>query len=54
MQINVRGGVDGILLNGKCQVNFSAHMPAELIRSVKVGEKVKVRGVKPCSVDHVR
>jgi hypothetical protein len=51
MLFNVHGDSDGFLLDGECQVHFPPHMSAELLKSVKVGEKVKVHGVKPRSVD---
>jgi hypothetical protein len=51
MLFNVHGDVDGFLLDGECQVHFPPHMSTELIKAVNVGEKVKVTGVKPRSVD---
>jgi hypothetical protein len=51
MLFNVHGDCDGFLLDGKHQVHFPPHMSAELLKAVKVGEQVKVHGVKPRSID---
>ena len=51
MLFNVRGDCDGFLLDGDQQVHFAPHMSAELLKAVKVGDKVKVHGVKPRSVE---
>ncbi len=48
---NVQGEVEGFLLDGQRQVHFPPHMTAELLKAVKVGEKVTVHGVKPRDVD---
>jgi len=48
---NVHGEVDGFLLDGTQQVHFPSHMSAELLNAVKIGEIVKVHGVKPLPVD---
>jgi hypothetical protein len=51
MLFNVHGYVDGFLLDDERQVHFPPHMSDELVSAVKVGEKVKVHGVKPRSVN---
>ena len=48
---NVHGHADGFLLDGDQQVHFAPHMSEELLKTVKVGDKVVVRGVKPRAVD---
>ena len=51
MLFNVHGDCDGFLLDSDQQVHFAPHMSAELLKAVKVGDKVKVHGVKPRSVE---
>jgi hypothetical protein len=48
---NVHGDSDGFLLDNELQVQFPPHMSTELLKTVKVGERVTVHGVKPRSVD---
>jgi hypothetical protein len=48
---NVHGDADGFLLDGEHQVHLPPHLSAELLKAVKVGDKVVVRGVKPQGVD---
>jgi hypothetical protein len=46
MLFNVHGDVDGFLLDGEHQVHFPPHLSTGLLKAVKVGEKIKVHGVK--------
>ena len=46
---NMHGDADGFLLDGEQQVHFPSHMSLALLKSVKVGEIVKIHGVKPRS-----
>jgi len=48
---NVHGDADGFLLDGDRQVHLPPHLSSELLKTVKVGDKVLVRGVKPRAVD---
>ena len=48
---NVHGDADGFLLDGEHQVHLPPHLSAELLKAVKVGDKIVVRGVKPQGVD---
>jgi hypothetical protein len=50
---NTHGDADGFLLDGGRQVHLPPHLSAELLRKVKVGDKVRVRGVKPRGADLV-
>jgi hypothetical protein len=50
---NAHGDADGFLLDGERQVHLPPHLSAELLRKVKVGDKVVVRGVKPRGADLV-
>jgi hypothetical protein len=50
---NAHGDSDGFLLDGDRQVHLPPHLSAELLRKVKVGDKVQVRGVKPRGADLV-
>ncbi|MDH4481180.1 MAG: hypothetical protein QE279_00550 [Rhodoferax sp.] len=48
---NLHGDSDGFLLDGDRQVHFPPHMSADLLKAVKVGEKIKVHAVKPRAAD---
>ena len=48
---NLHGDVDGFLLDGRQQVHFPPHMSKELQSHIKLGEKVRVHGVRPRGVD---
>jgi len=52
--LNPHGEIDGFVMNGERQpilVHTPPHMEAELIRHVKTGEQVTVRGVRPRKAD---
>ncbi len=48
---NVHGDADGLLLDGEQQVHLPPQLSSELLKAVKVGDKIVVRGVKPQGVD---
>ena len=41
---NAHGDSDGFLLDGEKQVHFPPHLSAEVLKNVKVGDKVHVHG----------
>lgn len=50
---NAHGDADGFLLDGNRQVHVPPHLSAELLRKVKLGDDVRIRGVKPRGADLV-
>lgn len=48
---NAHSDVDGFLLDNTHQVHIPPHDAAELLKSVKLGETVKIQGVKSKTVD---
>jgi hypothetical protein len=51
--LNPRGELDGFILGTDKQVHFPPHLSRQVAKHVKVGGKVKVRGVKPRAADVV-
>jgi hypothetical protein len=53
--LNPHGEVDGFVMNGQTQtpilVHTPPHMEGELTRNAKVGDKFRVRGVRPRGAD---
>ena len=45
--LNPHGEIDGLILNGDLQVHVPPHLGRELVRHVAVGDRIRVRGVKP-------
>ena len=45
--LNPHGDIDGLILNGDLQVHVPPHLGRELVRRVAVGDRIRVRGVKP-------
>ncbi|MDN7491320.1 hypothetical protein QZM35_26735 [Burkholderia sp. AU45274] len=45
--LNSHGDIDGLILNGDLQVHVPPHLGRELVRRVAVGDRIRVRGVKP-------
>ncbi|MBR7996316.1 hypothetical protein KDX08_28085 [Burkholderia cenocepacia] len=45
--LNPHGEIDGLILNGDLQVHVPPHLGRELTRRVAVGDRIRVRGVKP-------
>lgn len=45
--LNPHGEIDGLILNGDLQVHVPPHLGRELVRRVAVGDRIRVRGVKP-------
>ncbi|MBR7978478.1 hypothetical protein KDX22_04645 [Burkholderia cenocepacia] len=45
--LNPHGEIDGLILNGDLQVHVPPHLGRELARRVAVGDRIRVRGVKP-------
>jgi hypothetical protein len=48
---NAHGEADGFLLDDDRQVHLPPHLSAELLKKVKVGDAVRIRGVKPRGAD---
>lgn len=49
--INPHGHLDGMIIGRNQVVHFPPHLAAEVARNIRVGESVKVRGVKPRNAD---
>jgi hypothetical protein len=49
--INPKGDVDGFLFSDGREVHFPPHMSEAVLESLKVGDKVIVRGAKPRDAD---
>ncbi|KVD35336.1 hypothetical protein WS61_28030 [Burkholderia sp. ABCPW 11] len=45
--LDPHGEIDGLILNGDLQVHVPPHLGRELARHVAVGDRIRVRGVKP-------
>ncbi|MDN7425131.1 hypothetical protein [Burkholderia sp. AU45388] len=45
--LNLHGEIDGLILNGDFQVHVPPHLGRELVRHIAVGDRIRVRGVKP-------
>jgi hypothetical protein len=45
--LNPQGELDGLILGNNRQVHFPAHLSRQVAKHVSVGDKVRVRGVKP-------
>lgn len=50
--LNPHGELDGIVLDSR-QIHFPPHLSKRIARHVAVGDKVKVRGVKPRGADMI-
>ena len=51
--INSHGDADGLLLKDGKEVHFPSHMSEAVLATVKTGDAVKVRGLRPRGVDMV-
>lgn len=51
--LNPHGALDGFVLNGERQIHFPPHLSAWVVRHIKPGDAIKVRGVKPRNADIV-
>src|ERR1700740_2157794 len=51
--VNKHGEADGFLLTGGEQVHVPPHLSARLLRDVRPGSEVRVRGVRPRGVQMV-
>ena len=51
--LNPRGELDGFILGKDRQVHFPPHLASQVVRHVAVGDKVRVRGLKPRAADIV-
>ena len=51
--LNPHGEPDGFVLGKDRQVHFPPHLAAQVTRHVAVGDKVRVRGLKPRTADMV-
>ncbi|MCP3722949.1 hypothetical protein M3I53_07370 [Paraburkholderia sp. CNPSo 3272] len=45
--VNPHGDVDGMILDGHLQVHLPPHLGRALTRTVKEGDRIRVRGIKP-------
>lgn len=50
---NTHGDADGFMLDGNREVHVPPRLSTQLLRKVKIGDSVGVRGVKPRGVDMV-
>lgn len=51
--MNPHGKLDGLILRGARQVHFRPHMSAWAARHIKVGDRIRIRGIKPRGVDMI-
>ncbi|MFM0238900.1 hypothetical protein [Paraburkholderia phytofirmans] len=51
--LNPHGELDGLILDNERQVHFPPHLSKLVAKHVSVGDKVRVRGVKPRAADIV-
>lgn len=51
--LNPHGELDGLILDNDKQVHFPPHLSRQVAKHVSVGDKVRVRGVKPRAADIV-
>jgi hypothetical protein len=51
--LNPHGGLDGFIAGDVRQVHFPPHLSRGVAKHVSVGDKVRVRGVKPRAADIV-
>jgi hypothetical protein len=51
--LNPHGELDGFILGKDKQVHFPPHMSSQVAKLISVGDKVRVRGVKPRNADIV-
>ncbi|MFM0217083.1 MULTISPECIES: hypothetical protein [Paraburkholderia] len=51
--LNSHGELDGLILGNGRQVHFPPHLSGQIVKHISVGDKVRVRGVKPRAADIV-
>jgi hypothetical protein len=51
--LNSHGELDGLILSNGRQVHFPPHLSRQIAKHISVGDKVRVRGVKPRAADIV-
>jgi hypothetical protein len=51
--LNPHGELDGFILGNDKQVHFPPHMSRQVTRLIGIGDKVRVRGIKPRAADIV-
>jgi len=51
--LNPHGKIDGVVLDGKLQVHIPPHLSKKVAKLVAVGDRVRVRGVRPRTADVV-
>jgi hypothetical protein len=51
--LNPRGELDGLILRGARQVHFPPHMSKWVARHIAIGDRIRVRGVKPRGIDMI-
>jgi hypothetical protein len=49
--VNPHGDIDGMILKNGTEVHFPPHLSRKIAKSVCVGDKIKVRGVRPRDAD---
>lgn len=45
--LNPHGALDGVVLDGTVQVHFPPHLSKAVAKHIALGERIRVRGVKP-------
>ena len=45
--VNPHGDIDGMIFKNGTEVHFPPHLSRQIAKSVSIGDKIKVRGVKP-------
>lgn len=51
--LNPHGELDGLVLDRKRQVHFPPHLAKQVARRIALGDRIRVRGVKPRGVDMI-
>jgi len=51
--LNPHGDLDGFIIDSNQQVHFPPHMSKQVTKSIRIGDKLRVRGVKPRAADIV-
>lgn len=49
--LNPHGELDGLILDRKRQVHFPPHLSKQVAKRIALGERIRVRGVKPRAAD---
>jgi hypothetical protein len=49
--LNPHGALDGVILDGELQIHFPPHMSKAVAKHIALGDRIRVRGVKPRLAD---